>query len=86
MVQSSAVNMRPFIPNIRALPPPEGIRPNFEHPPNRNKEIYIVMGVMITISTVFVFARTYTRFIVIKQRGWEDCRDFSHLASMLTGA
>lgn len=64
----------PFsILDIGAMQPPEGVRPNFENPPNSNRQLIAVMTSVIAISTVFVIARTYTRLVLIKRWGWEDC-------------
>ena len=56
-----------------AAAPPLGITPDFEDPPNRNSQILAVAGFTIAISTLFVGLRTYTRLVLIKRHGWEDC-------------
>ena len=57
-----------------ALPPPKGLTPNFSDPENRNASIYAVVAICVLIITALVFARTYTRFVLSKSRGWQDCQ------------
>lgn len=35
-------------------------------------QVYIAYGICTSIITLFVLLRTYTRFVIIKQRGWQD--------------
>ena len=59
-----------------AMQPPLGVEPNFVDPQNRNDEIIAVAVIALIFSTAFVAARTYTRLMVIKSHGWEDCEWF----------
>ncbi len=60
------------IPTIR---PPPGVTPNFINPPIDHYSAWIVAATLaLTLSTIFVLIRVYTRFFIIKIHGWEDCK------------
>lgn len=61
-------------PGLGAMPPPKGLQPNFENPPNRNAEIITIACLLTSVSTILVAARTYTRLVVMGKSGWEDCK------------
>ena len=58
---------------IGGLPPPPGVTPNFANPESVTTQGHVVFTMCLVISTLFVLLRTYTRFILLKSHGWEDC-------------
>lgn len=58
---------------IGGLPPPPGVTPNFVNPENHTAQGHAVFIMCLVLSTIFVVLRTYTRFILLKSHGWEDC-------------
>lgn len=60
--------------NVRgAVPPPPGVEPNFTNPVYRSAGIVPITAVFVTLSTVFLAVRTYTKAHIIKVFGLEDC-------------
>lgn len=57
-----------------ASPPPPGVTPNFVDPPGSEYEIYSVSLAMCSTATAFLLARLYTRGVVLKSLGLDDCR------------
>lgn len=56
------------------MKPPPGVVPNFEHPPESLRAYWILMiSACWTFSTIFVALRLYTKLILTKSHGWEDC-------------
>lgn len=58
-----------------ALPPPDGVTPNFVHPENRNGVVYFICIFAMVISTILLAARFYAQLVVSKQRHLVD-REF----------
>lgn len=56
-----------------ALKPPDGVVPNFDHPPNQNGLTHGILAVCLSISTIFLLIRLYIRFIYLKKSYVEDC-------------
>lgn len=56
------------------MKPPPGVKPNFENPESLRSYWILMMCTCWTFSTVFVALRFYTKLIIIKSHGWEDCR------------
>ncbi|KAI0107072.1 hypothetical protein GGR51DRAFT_517274 [Nemania sp. FL0031] len=50
-----------------ALSPPDGVNPNFEHPPNRDGVALAGLVVSLILATTFLFIRIYVKFFIIKQ-------------------
>ncbi|KAH7176032.1 hypothetical protein EDB81DRAFT_771772 [Dactylonectria macrodidyma] len=57
---------------VGASPPPPGVTPDFENPPNKAYAIIIPNIVLAIISTVSVFMRLYTAWFITHQRGMTD--------------
>jgi hypothetical protein len=56
-----------------AIQPPPGVTANVDNPPeNRNVLIYTIFGICLSISTISVAVKLWTRFIATKRHGWED--------------
>ena len=59
--------------NGPAGPPPAGIQPNFDDPANLDTIIYITKTVALTLVTLAVFIRIYTRHVLLRSMGYDDC-------------
>lgn len=49
-----------------ALPAPEGVTPNFEHPPNRNGLAWFVTTFCLIFAMCLVLARGYAKLWILK--------------------
>ena len=56
-----------------AAPPPPGVVPNFINPENQASVINATLIICLSVATVFVWLRMYTRFLISKSHGYEDC-------------
>ena len=60
---------------LPGLTPPEGIAPNFINPYSRQYLIVATTAITLTVVTLFVAIRTYTKLFIHKTGlGWDDCR------------
>lgn len=50
-----------------ALEPPDGVQPDFDHPPNRNAAVHVMVALCLALTTFFLLLRTYTRTICTRQ-------------------
>ena len=57
-----------------ALPPPEGVTPNFVNPYQDVNTERALCFVFLGFATVLLIARLFTRIKIMKKVGWEDCR------------
>lgn len=63
------------------LQPPLGVTPNFVDPYSRGYLIVAASAVTLTVTTLLVLMRTYTkRFINKTGLGWEDCMSIENAA------
>ncbi|KAF7509484.1 hypothetical protein GJ744_008047 [Endocarpon pusillum] len=69
-----------------ALKPPPGTTSNFDNPYNIKPEIYATVGVCLGVSTVLVWLRAYTKFVILKSHGWEDYYSFIAWAGLVAYA
>lgn len=66
------------------LPPPPGIEADL-NAPNTNGTAYIIVAVIgIFFATVFVVVRLYTKAILTRSLGWDDCNYFLFFFFFLT--
>jgi hypothetical protein len=56
------------------IPPPSGVKPNFEHPESLGYRIIIASVICWFAATLFVFLRLYTRQYIIRIIAVEDCK------------
>ncbi|KAI1077037.1 hypothetical protein F5B20DRAFT_593640 [Whalleya microplaca] len=61
-----------LILNGPALEPPEGVTPNFEHPPNRNDLAHATNALCLILLVSFCLVRAYARLICVKKVRLED--------------
>lgn len=57
-----------------ALPPPPGVIPNLVDPYSRASTVIIVNAVFLTIGTLFLVMRIYTRAFLSRALGADDCK------------
>ncbi|KAA6410958.1 MAG: hypothetical protein FRX48_05269 [Lasallia pustulata] len=55
-----------------AMPPPPGVNPNFVDPHSQGPTLIIGGSIMITLMTLFVLARGYTKYHIIRKASWDD--------------
>lgn len=56
------------------LAPPPGVTPNFINPESHARFVVVTHTICLTLSTIFVLLRTYTKFFISHAPGWEDCK------------
>lgn len=57
------------------LEPPPGVIPNFTNPPDTQRTAFIVTLVLcLSVTSVFVPLRLYTKLFIVKKPQWEDCK------------
>jgi hypothetical protein len=64
------------IMNGPALAPPKGVRPNFVDPWSLEDVFIATATITFTISTFLVMARMYTKAVLMKKFGSEDCKSW----------
>ena len=58
---------------VMPIPPPAGVTPNFDKH-NVNGLIFIVISlVMVLLALTFTIIRIYTKAILTRALGWDDC-------------
>lgn len=64
---------------LPALIAPPGVNYSFVNPPNLRTDFYIDLVLCLTISSLAVSMRVWTKARLIKKFGREDCKTFLHL-------
>lgn len=64
----------PDFSKIPVSPPPPGVVPNFVNPTNVIGEFTAIAAIGSLITIVVVGLRLYTRAVIVKQIGYEDCK------------
>ncbi|KAI0179267.1 hypothetical protein GGR52DRAFT_589026, partial [Hypoxylon sp. FL1284] len=59
--------------NGPAIPPPDGVEPNFDNPPNRNALGYGLITTMLALATLTICCRLLARVFKTKTLRAEDC-------------
>lgn len=54
------------------FPPPPGVTANFVNPPQHTNGLVPLIGVFLTLSTIFLALRLYTKAFLLRILGWED--------------
>lgn len=52
--------------------PPPGVVANFDHPPSRAHDLYIGMGICISVAALSLAMRMYAKLVVAHSPGWDD--------------
>lgn len=73
MNKSSSASPEPI---IGGLPPPAGITPNFVNPHSIAREMGILFVFFLFLSSASTMLRLYTKFFIMKDHGWGDCKYF----------
>ena len=60
------------------LKPPPGVIPNFVNPESLRTYWILMMCMCWTFTTLFVALRLYTKLVLTKSHGWEDCMQSIH--------
>ena len=58
-----------------ALPPPDGVKPNFENPDCQAGAAYAAMSILLGASSLLLAARMYTKAFVVRHLDSDDCKD-----------
>jgi hypothetical protein len=59
---------------VAALPPPPGVIPNFEHPESQGHRVVITTAILVPLATLVVTLRIYTRGMIVRSIGSDDCK------------
>ena len=59
---------------VGALPPPPGVRPNFEHPESDGYRLVVVTVIFLLLASFVLSLRIYTRRIIVHAIGYDDCK------------
>ncbi|KAM0795178.1 hypothetical protein BDR22DRAFT_894428 [Usnea florida] len=62
--------------NFSAIPPPPGLTSNYVNPPSKAVWGTVTTSVCLTVATLLVAMRMYTKFKVLKNIGWDDYTTF----------
>ena len=57
-----------------ARPPPAGVVSNFDNPQNLETSFRVTIGLALGFATVAVIIRIYTKHILLRTMGFEDCK------------
>jgi hypothetical protein len=67
---------------VGAIPPPPGERANFVDPPNQTKVTIALHTICLTLVTLMVTLRIYTRHFINRQLRWDDREFLTHNTSI----
>ena len=59
--------------NLSAIEPPPGVTSNFVNPASKASWDIVTQAVCLTVATLLVAMRIYTKVKVLRSPGWEDC-------------
>ena len=72
--------------NLSTIPAPLGLTSNFVNPPSKASWDIVTQAVCLTVATLLVTMRMYTKIKILRKPGWDDCTlhilqamDFSRL-------
>lgn len=63
--------------------PPPGVTPNFINPYSQRNYSIITLIICLTVGTLLVWIRIYTKLCIIKSHGWEDCKFAFHIGTLI---
>ena len=66
---------------VGLLPSPPGVIPNLVNPYSQTNVLVATIVVCLTVSTPLVWGRVYTRFVITRQHGWDDCESSQRTCS-----
>ena len=59
--------------------PPAGVVPNFASPPNLHVYINLTLSLCFGFATLACFTRMYTRAVLVRSVGYDDCKCSSYI-------
>lgn len=59
--------------SIPAIPPPPGIKSNFDNPRTLKSSFVAVNATFLSLMVIVVAIRTYSRGVIARAMGWDDC-------------
>ena len=62
--------------NYSAIPPPLGLTSNFVNPPSKASWDIVTQAVCLTVATLLVAIRLFTKIHILKSSGWDDCKSY----------
>lgn len=65
--------LKQLIGELPGMEPPLGEVPNLINPPTMENINLLCQVSCLTLSTVCVLIRMYTKIYIIRSHGWEDC-------------
>jgi len=65
---------REVLLELPALPPPQGVKPNFINPSSLRDECNAIITLLLIVSTVSVMIRLYAKRYIAKGLAFEDCK------------
>ena len=71
--------------NFSAIPPPPGLTSNYVNPPSKAIWGTVTTSVCLTVATLLVAMRIYTKLKVLKNPGWDDCKRHTNESRQLPG-
>jgi len=74
MATEGSTQQMPDLSKLPAAPPPPGVVPDFNSPDNYKTENIILHSIVLTVVTIAVMIRIYTRAVLKKTFGLDDCR------------
>lgn len=60
--------------NGPAMAPPPGVIPNFVDPPNLLHIFILVLTLCVSLPTIAILLRMYTKLFILRKVVFEDCR------------
>ena len=54
--------------------PPAGVISNFENPPNLDVYLHLMLSLCMVFASLALFIRMYTKILLLRSVGYEDCR------------
>jgi hypothetical protein len=73
ITMSGSGTQMPDLTKIPAAPPPPGVKSNFNNPDNYKTQNIILHSIVLSLVTLAVLMRVYTRAFVKKTFGVDDC-------------
>ena len=70
--------------NFSAIPPPPGLTSNYINPPSKAVWGTVTTSVCLTVATLLVAMRLYTKLRVLRNLGLDDCKLHSNQSRQLS--
>ncbi|KAH6718755.1 hypothetical protein BKA61DRAFT_596203 [Leptodontidium sp. MPI-SDFR-AT-0119] len=70
---------------VGVLPPPAGVRPNFEHPEFIGHHLIIVIAIFLPLASLVIALRIYTRRVIVNAIGYDDSLSITSIVHLHYG-